>query len=105
MYTCAVPVELFLSKEAVAAERRYEKERSTCIQAAFRARMFTLTSPPPAPTSNCRDKRGRLALCFLLFENDNLRLMQSVLSPRCILMGSVRMPEQGRGTRGTACGS
>ncbi len=32
--------------------------------------------------------------------NDNLRLMQSVLSPRCILMGSVRMPEQGRGTQG-----
>ncbi len=28
------------------------------------------------------------------FENDNLRLMQSVLSPRCILMGSVRVPEQ-----------
>ncbi|MFN9907270.1 MAG: hypothetical protein ACK56F_14315, partial [bacterium] len=28
--------------------------------------------------------------------SDNLRLMQSVLSPRCILMGSVRMPEQGR---------
>jgi hypothetical protein len=27
------------------------------------------------------------------FENDNLRLMQSVLSPRCILMGSVRVPE------------
>ncbi len=34
-------------------------------------------------------------------ENDNLRLMQSVLSPRCILMGSVRMPEQGRGTQGS----
>jgi hypothetical protein len=31
--------------------------------------------------------------------SDNLRLMQSVLSPRCILMGSVRRPEQGRGTR------
>ncbi len=29
--------------------------------------------------------------------SDNLRLMLSVLSPRCILMGSVRMPEQGRG--------
>jgi hypothetical protein len=28
-------------------------------------------------------------------EDDNLWLMQSVLSPRCILMGSVRMPEQG----------
>jgi hypothetical protein len=28
-------------------------------------------------------------------EGDNLRLMQSVLSPRCILMGSVRMPDQG----------
>ncbi len=34
-------------------------------------------------------------------ENDNLRLMQSALSPRCILMGSVRMPEQGRGTQGS----
>ena len=34
-------------------------------------------------------------------ENDNLRLMQSVLSPRCILMGSVRMPDQGRGTQGS----
>ncbi len=33
-------------------------------------------------------------------ENDNLRLMQSVLSPRCILMGSVRMPDQGSGTQG-----
>ena len=33
--------------------------------------------------------------------SDNLRLMQSVLSPRCILMGSVRMPEQGRGTQGS----
>jgi hypothetical protein len=27
--------------------------------------------------------------------------MQSVLSPRCILMGSVRMPEQGRVTQGS----
>ena len=35
-------------------------------------------------------------------ENDNLRLMQSVLSPRCILMGSVRVPVQGRGTQGSA---
>jgi hypothetical protein len=35
-------------------------------------------------------------------ENDNLRLMQSVLSPRCILMGSFRMPDQGRGTQGSA---
>jgi hypothetical protein len=34
-------------------------------------------------------------------ENDNLRLMQSTLSPRCILMGSIRMPEQGRGTQGS----
>ncbi len=33
--------------------------------------------------------------------SDKLRLMQSVLSPRCILMGSVRMPEQGRGTQGS----
>jgi hypothetical protein len=45
----------FISKEAVAAERRYEKETSTCIQVAFRARTVTLTSPrPPPPT---RDKR------------------------------------------------
>ncbi len=34
-------------------------------------------------------------------ESDNLRLMQSVLSPRCILIGNVRMPEQGRGTQGS----
>ncbi len=34
-------------------------------------------------------------------ENDNLQLMQSVLSPRCILMGSVRTPDQGRGTQGS----
>jgi hypothetical protein len=27
--------------------------------------------------------------------------MQSMLSPRCILMGSVRMPEQGRVTQGS----
>ncbi len=36
-------------------------------------------------------------------ENDNLRLMQSVLrSLRCILMGSVKVPVQGRGTQGSA---
>jgi hypothetical protein len=35
-------------------------------------------------------------------ENDNLRLMQSMLSPRCILMGSVRMPDQGDDTQGSA---
>jgi hypothetical protein len=35
-------------------------------------------------------------------ENDNLRLMQSELSPRCILMGSVRMPDQGSDTQGSA---
>ena len=34
-------------------------------------------------------------------ENDSLRLMQSVLSPRCILMGSIRMLNQGRGTQGS----
>ncbi len=60
---CAVPLELFLSKEAVAAERRYEKETSTCIQVAFRARTVTLTSPPPPPPPHAI--RGRLALCFL----------------------------------------
>jgi hypothetical protein len=32
-------------------------------------------------------------------EKDNLRLMQSVLSLRCILMGSVRMPNQGSDTQ------
>ncbi len=36
--------------------------------------------------------------------SDNLRLMQSVLSPRCILMGSVRTPEQGRATQGSDSG-
>jgi hypothetical protein len=35
-------------------------------------------------------------------EGDNLRLMQSVLSPCCILMGSVRMPDQGSDTQGSA---
>ncbi len=35
-------------------------------------------------------------------EGDNLRLMQSVLSSRCILMGSVRMPDQGSDTQGSA---
>jgi hypothetical protein len=55
----------FLSKEAVAAERRYEKETSTCIQVAFRARTYLLSPlprPTPTPASNGRDKRGRLAL-------------------------------------------
>ncbi len=37
--------------------------------------------------------------------SNNLRLMQSVLSPCCILMGSVRMPEQGRGTQGSDVGT
>jgi hypothetical protein len=37
--------------------------------------------------------------------SNNLRLMQSMLSPRCILMGSVRMPEQGRGTQGSDVGT
>ncbi len=32
--------------------------------------------------------------------SDNLRLMQSVLSPRCILMGSIKTPEQGRANQG-----
>ncbi len=38
-------------------------------------------------------------------ESNNLRLMQSVLSPPCILMGSIRMPEQGRGTQGSDVGT
>ncbi len=37
-------------------------------------------------------------------KGDNLRLMQSVLSPRCILMGSVRMLDQGSDTQGSATG-
>jgi hypothetical protein len=35
-------------------------------------------------------------------EGDNLQLMQSVLSPRCILMGSVQMPDHGSNTLGSA---
>ncbi len=34
-------------------------------------------------------------------EGDNLQLMQSMLSPRCILMGSARMTEPGDGTQGS----
>jgi hypothetical protein len=37
-------------------------------------------------------------------EGDNLRLMQSMLSPRCILMGSVRVADQGSDTQGSATG-
>jgi hypothetical protein len=37
-------------------------------------------------------------------EGDNLRLMQSVLSLRCILMGSARAPDQGSDTQGSAVG-
>ncbi len=39
----------FISKEAVAAERRYEKETSTCMQVAFRARTYLLSPLPPPP--------------------------------------------------------
>ncbi len=35
-------------------------------------------------------------------EGHNLRLMQSMLSPRCILMGSVRAADQGSDTKGSA---
>jgi hypothetical protein len=38
------------------------------------------------------------------FENDNLRLMRSVLSPSCILMGSVRVPEHSGECHQHACG-
>jgi hypothetical protein len=38
-------------------------------------------------------------------EGDNLRLMQSMLSPRCILMGSVRMADQGSDTQESVTGS
>ena len=34
-------------------------------------------------------------------EGDNLRLMQSMLSLRCILMGSARMASLGDGTQGS----
>ncbi len=34
-------------------------------------------------------------------EGNNLRLMQSMLSPRCILMGSTRMANPGGGTQGS----
>jgi hypothetical protein len=34
-------------------------------------------------------------------EGDNLRLMQSMLSPRCILMGSARTASPGAGTQGS----
>jgi hypothetical protein len=34
-------------------------------------------------------------------EGDNLRLMQSMLSPRCILMGSARMADPLDGTQGS----
>ncbi len=37
-------------------------------------------------------------------EGNNLQLMQSMLSLRCILMGSVRMPDQGSDTQGSAVG-
>ncbi len=37
-------------------------------------------------------------------EGDNLRLMQSMLSPRCNLMGSVREPDQGSDTQRSAAG-
>jgi hypothetical protein len=35
-------------------------------------------------------------------EGDNLRLMQSLLSPRCILMGSAKAADPGDGTQGSA---
>ncbi len=35
-------------------------------------------------------------------EGDNLQLMQSVLSPRCILMGSAKAVDPGDGTKGSA---
>ncbi len=37
-------------------------------------------------------------------EGDNLRLMQSMLSPRCILMGSVRAADQGSDAQGSVAG-
>jgi hypothetical protein len=56
----------FISKEAVAAERRYEKETSTCIQVAFRARTYLL-SPLPLPPHLLLTDAIREAgwLCFL----------------------------------------
>ena len=37
-------------------------------------------------------------------EGDNLWLMQAMLSPRCILMGSIRVADQGSDTQGSAAG-
>jgi hypothetical protein len=35
-------------------------------------------------------------------DGDNLRLMQSMLSPQCILMGSAKAADPGDGTQGSA---
>ncbi len=54
-HQCIVPVELFISREAATAERRYEKERQGVVymhMAAFGARtnLFSLPSlPSPSP--------------------------------------------------------
>jgi hypothetical protein len=58
----------FISKEAVSAERRYEKETSTCMQVAFRARTYLLSPlplPPPQhpPLTDAIREAGWL--CFL----------------------------------------
>ena len=57
----------FISKEAVAAERRYEKETSTCMQVAFRARTYLLSlhplPPPHPPLTDAIREAGWL--CFL----------------------------------------
>ncbi len=37
-------------------------------------------------------------------ERDNLRLMQSMLSPLCVLMGSAKPADSGDGTQGSAGG-
>jgi hypothetical protein len=56
-----------MSKEAVAAERRYEKETSTCMQVAFRARTYLLSPlplpPPHPPLTDAIREAGWL--CFL----------------------------------------
>jgi hypothetical protein len=68
LYTCSVPVELFISKEAVTAERRYEKERHSVKLHACKLHLvykdeFVLSSPCPpppplTPASNKCDKGG-----------------------------------------------
>jgi hypothetical protein len=47
------------------------------------------------------DNHGWMYVGSSQVEGDNLRLMQSMLSPRCILMGSARTASPGAGTQGS----